>query len=86
MYFIRISGTPALTTRGLKETDIDNVADFINRGLKLAKEISVISGPKIVDFKKVIHENPEFTEKISALKQEVEAFSEKFFLPGCLEY
>lgn len=84
--FFRISGTPALTTRGLKEADIDNVADFIDRGLKLAKEISSVSGPKIVDFKKAIHENPEFIEKVSALRQEVESFSEKFVLPGYPEY
>lgn len=86
-YKIRhISGTPALTTRGLKEADIDNVVDFIDKGLKLAKEISAVSGPKIIDFKKAIHENAEFVEKVSKLRGEVEKFSEQFVLPGYSEY
>ena len=34
-------GTPALTTRGLKEKDIDKVVDFIDRGKNLSKLISI---------------------------------------------
>lgn len=86
IYMKLILGTPALTTRGFKETDIDKVVDFIDRGLQLAKEISQVSGPKMVDFKKVIHENSEFANKVSALRDDVEKFSAQFVLPGYPEY
>lgn len=58
-------GTPALTTRGLLEQDIDKVVNFIDRALQLSKEIVAVSGPKLVDFKKVALENPEFHAKVS---------------------
>lgn len=79
-------GTPALTTRGLLEKDIDRVVDFIDRGLKLAKEISGKSGPKLIDFKKLIHEDPVFSKKVAELRGEVEKFSESFPLPGYEDY
>uniref|UniRef100_A0A336L6X1 Serine hydroxymethyltransferase n=1 Tax=Culicoides sonorensis TaxID=179676 RepID=A0A336L6X1_CULSO len=79
-------GTPALTTRGLVESDIDVVVDCIDRALKLSKEIAAISGPKLVDFKKACHENEACSAKIKALRTEVEAFSQKFPLPGFDEY
>lgn len=74
-------GTPALTTRGLVETDIDRVVDFIDRGLKLSKEIGAVSGPKLVDFKEACH-SKQFAGKIAALRNEVEEFGVKFPLPG----
>lgn len=81
--FQRVSplGTPALTTRGFKEEDIDQVVDFMDKGLKLGKEIATKSGPKLVDFKKAVHEG-DFREKIERLRNEIEAFSEKFPMPG----
>lgn len=66
------------------ESDISNVVDFIDRGLKLAKEISVASGPKLVDFKDALHNK--FADKVKALRDDVESFSEKFPLPGYDEY
>lgn len=74
-------GTPALTTRGLVESDIDRVVDFIDRGLKLSKEIGAVSGPKLVDFKEACH-SEQFAGKIAALRNEVEEFGVKFPLPG----
>merc|ERR1712033_143072 len=44
-------GTPALTTRGFKEAEMDRVVAFIDSALKLAVEIQTSSGPKLVDFK-----------------------------------
>ncbi|KAJ8938768.1 hypothetical protein NQ318_009123 [Aromia moschata] len=79
-------GTPALTTRGLVEKDIDQVVEFIDRGLKLAKEISAKSGPKLTEFKKAVHENEEFAKKVAALRDEVVKFSNAFPLPGYPEY
>ncbi|XP_011643016.1 serine hydroxymethyltransferase, cytosolic isoform X1 [Pogonomyrmex barbatus] len=75
-------GTPALTTRGLVEKDIDKVVDFIDRGLKLSKEVSDISGPKLVDFKKVLSTDENIKMKIADLRKEVETFSKQFSIPG----
>lgn len=77
-------GTPALTTRGLVEKDIDLVVDFIDRGLKLSKEITTVSGPKLVDFKAACH-SEQFSKTIAALRKEVEDFGAKFPLPGTAE-
>lgn len=74
-------GTPALTTRGLVESDIDRVVDFIDRGLKLSREIGEVSGPKLVDFKAACHSD-KFAGKISSLRAEVEEYGSKFPLPG----
>lgn len=73
-------GTPALTTRGLVESDMEKVVDFIDRGLKLAKEILAVSGPKLVDFKEKLHK--EFNGQIESLRNEVENYSQKFPIPG----
>lgn len=77
-------GTPALTTRGLVEKDIDQVVEFIDRGLKLAKDISDLSGPKLADFKAAVH--GKFHDQIVCLKNEIEDFSSKFPMPGYEEY
>jgi len=79
-------GTPALTTRGLLETDIDRVVDFIDRALLLSKEIAAVSGPKLVDFKKAVHEDQTFAPKVKALREEVENFSKGFPMPGYEDY
>lgn len=79
-------GTPALTTRGLKETDIDRVVYFIDKALKLAQEITKVSGPKVADFNKTIEENADFKNKINNLKEEIENFSKSFPLPGFETY
>lgn len=84
-YFLMIkffSGTPALTTRGMKETDIDEVVNYIDKALKLAQEVTKISGPKLVDFNKALDENPDFKNKVAKLKGEIESYSKKFPLPG----
>jgi len=79
-------GTPALTTRGLKEEDIDRVVDFIHRGLELSKEVTAKSGPKLVDFKAVLEKDEDIKAKVSALRNEVDAFALQFKLPGLEEY
>ncbi|XP_073945472.1 serine hydroxymethyl transferase isoform X2 [Choristoneura fumiferana] len=79
-------GTPALTTRGFKEEDIDRVVDYIDKSLKLAQEITKISGPKLADFNKVLEENKEIQTKVNKLKEEIENFSRSFPLPGFETY
>lgn len=79
-------GTPALTTRGLVEKDIDQVAAFIDEAITLAKEITKISGPKLVDYNKVLENDASIVPKVKALQDKVENFSKTFPLPGYEEY
>ncbi|CAH1377491.1 unnamed protein product [Tenebrio molitor] len=79
-------GTPALTTRGLVEKDMDVVVDFIDKALKLSKEISTKSGPKLLDYKNTITSDSEIKKKVADLRAEVEAFSCNFPLPGYPDY
>lgn len=79
-------GTPALTTRGFTEKDIVQVVEYIDRAIKIAKEANTISGPKLVDFKKVIVENEDIHNKIQALGNEIAAYSNEFPLPGYPDY
>jgi len=51
---IRI-GTPALTTRGLVESDFEKVGEYIDRVIKLCQEVQNISGKKLKDFKETLH-------------------------------
>ncbi|XP_040173660.1 serine hydroxymethyltransferase isoform X2 [Anopheles arabiensis] len=79
-------GTPALTTRGLFEKDMQQVVEFIDRGLRLSKEIANVSGPKLSDFKRILHEDSTFSEKVNNLRKEVEQYSEQFPLPGYADF
>lgn len=106
---IRI-GTPAMTTRGLKEADFEKVSELLHRGIQIALEIQETSGcecpphplprvtpppglisdarpatrpslarsKKLVDFVAALDGNA----KLSELREEVEAFSRTFFMPG----
>merc|ERR1719365_224818 len=74
-------GTPALTTRGFKEAEMDKVVTLIGSALKLAVEIQASSGPKLVDFKAALPK-PENEMKLTALRNEVDSFAVKFRLPG----
>lgn len=75
-------GTPALTTRGFKEEDIKRVVESIHKGLQLAKEVSVLSGPKLVDFKRVLLESQEIQNKLTEIRLQVEDLAREFPMPG----
>lgn len=79
-------GTPALTTRGLTEKDMDRVVDYIDRAIKLGKEVTAVSGPKLVDFNRIVEENADVKSSIEALRNEIESFSRGFLLPGYETY
>jgi len=69
-------GTPAMTSRGLVEEDFVKVGQFISKAIKVTQDIQVTSGKKIVDFKRVMKENPPGT--MLELKNEVETFASRF--------
>lgn len=74
-------GTPALTSRGFKESDFVQVADFLDRAVKLALAIQEKSGKNIKDFNMALNGH----EGVEKLRKEVIEFSKKFPMPGgCL--
>lgn len=76
---IRI-GTPAMTTRGLNETDFEKVAEFVHEGIVIAKNIKKQVGKAKVgldEFTKLARENTE----IQKLKERVLEFVSRFPIP-----
>lgn len=74
-------GTPALTSRGFLESDFEEVATFIDRGVKITKEVmSEVEGRKLVDFKS--HLLGKSVPAIDALRGEVEEFCKQFPVVG----
>merc|ERR1719461_1321679 len=59
-------GTPAMTSRGLVEADFARVGELIGDAVDVAAEIQKQSGPKLVDFRRVMNETP--PAKLSELK------------------
>lgn len=80
-------GTPALTSRGFKEADFEQVAEFLHRGVQLAVRLQEqIAAAKadakgvvtLAAFKEAVHASPE----VKTLKAEVEEFAKKFYMPA----
>lgn len=80
---IRI-GTPALTTRGLREAEFVKVADFIHEGIQIAiKAKETCPGTKIKDFLEYVEsESCQQHGAIVDLRKRVEAFATQFPIPG----
>jgi glycine hydroxymethyltransferase len=72
---IRI-GTPALTTRGFKETDFEKVGECIDGVIQLCKQVQEKSGKKLVDFKRVLH--AEYQAELDGMRQVVNDYMSKF--------
>lgn len=70
-------GTAAITSRGMKEKDIEKVVEFIDRLLQIAVE-SNQDGPKLENFIKIFTAN----DKVPSLRKDVIEFSTKFQMPG----
>ena len=78
-------GTPPLTTRKFTQEDMKMVVQFIHRAFSLAIEIQGVSGPKLVEWRRVL-ETPKYAEKVNEIKNDVEKMAMKFPLPGKPEY
>jgi len=70
-------GTPAMTTRGCKESDFATIAAFLDRCVQICLEVQKEKGKKLKDFENGLAQNP----KIKVLKEEVEAWASKFGYP-----
>lgn len=71
-------GTPAVTTRGYLEKDIEEVARFIDEGIKVCLDVQKTSGKKLSEFKTGISQS----QNVKDLAQEVKNFSTQFDIPG----
>jgi glycine hydroxymethyltransferase len=48
-------GSPALTSRGFIEADFEKVAEFVSRGVDIAKEVKAkAAGTKLKDFRELL--------------------------------
>jgi hypothetical protein len=45
-----IAGSPALTSRGLKEADFAKIAEFLDRSVRIALDIQSKTGKRLADF------------------------------------
>ena len=73
-------GTPALTTRGLTETDFEQVAEFFDRSVQIALDVKNKTGSKIKDFKAALEstDGQNAFPDLATLKQEVVDFARQF--------
>lgn len=71
-------GTPALTTRGMMEADMDKVAEFCLKAIAISIRVQEKAGKKLVDFVAHLQED----EELKAAAEEVKAFAREFSIPG----
>lgn len=83
---IRI-GTPAITSRSMKENDMVTLGDFLDESFKIAVEVEMslrtTDKPSTLKDFKVALEKSEVKSKIETLAKAVTAFAKTFPMPGC---
>jgi glycine hydroxymethyltransferase len=81
-------GSPALTSRGFIEEDFEQVAEFVDRAVDIAKDLKVKAGPKLKDFRDYLER--EEVPEIAKLRDDVETFAKEFptigFEKGSMRY
>lgn len=77
-------GTPALTTRGFQEAEFVQVADFIDKAVKIAKDCQqkTPAPGKLKEFKAYLDGEGGSRQDIKQLREEVEALANSFPMPG----
>lgn len=76
-------GTPAMTTRGMKEPEMILIAQLIHRVTELAIVVqSKISSKKLVDFVAEASSNSDVIALSEEIKRDVELLSTRYPLPG----
>jgi len=76
-------GTPAMTTRGLKEADFDVVGQFLDRAIKLTQVLNKqgTNGASLKTFKESV-EKEKTSGEMDRLRKEVADFSGAFPMPS----
>lgn len=62
-------GTPALTTRGFKEAEMEKIAGWCLEAIKISKRIQDSVGKKLTDFTDAIHSDDQVKELSEEIKQ-----------------
>ena len=76
-------GTPAMTTRGMKEEEMAQIAILIDRVTKVAISVqSKMTSKKLIDFVSEVNSNAEVQGLLSNIRADVEALATQFPLPG----
>lgn len=71
-------GTPAMTTRGCSEQDMQTIAGFLTEAMNIALEVQKVSGKKQADFEAAIPANTH----VADLRKRVVDWASKFYYPG----
>lgn len=71
-------GTPAMTSRGCKEADMEKIADFLVKAAQISQKIAR-EKPKV---QRELIKRLEFSPELVELRREVEDFSSSFEMPG----
>eukprot|EP00252_Welwitschia_mirabilis_P027121 TRINITY_DN918_c0_g1_i1.p1 TRINITY_DN918_c0_g1~~TRINITY_DN918_c0_g1_i1.p1 ORF type:complete len:472 (-),score=69.59 TRINITY_DN918_c0_g1_i1:358-1773(-) len=71
-------GTPAMTSRGLKEADFEQIGEFLHQAINITLKVQKEYGKLLKDFNKGLANNKE----IEDLKAQVEKFAASFDMPG----
>jgi glycine hydroxymethyltransferase len=71
-------GSPALTTRGLKEEDFQHVAEFLHQAVLVGLKIQTQTGKSLNAFKEAVEND----EEVKAIRVEVMKFITQFPMPG----
>jgi len=75
-------GSPAMTSRGLVEKDFDQIVEYIDRGVKIAKRLKgECEGTKLIDYKAFVNKVRDSDAEIVKLREEVKKFSTSFPCP-----
>jgi glycine hydroxymethyltransferase len=71
-------GTPAITSRGMKEEDMVVIADFLMKVIEISLNIQKNVGKNLKNFIDALENN----EQIVSLEKEIIDFSSQFEVPG----
>ncbi|XP_041371487.1 serine hydroxymethyltransferase, mitochondrial-like [Gigantopelta aegis] len=77
-------GAPALTTRGLKESDFEKVVDLLDRGVQIALDAQKQT-KKLAEFKTFVLQDAKIQAQIMEVKKDVDDFSKNYNMPGFVD-
>ncbi len=82
------AGTPALTSRQMKEAEMKATAEFLDEGVELAAAVKASlttpegKSPTFKVFKEYVNTDQETVAKIQDLRSRVESYSKEYPMPG----